>query len=156
MRPVNYIIIHCSATESGAGFTVKDIDRWHKEKGWTGVGYHYVITEQGKLEQGRPPESEGAHCLHHNSDSIGICYIGGLRFGNPFDTRTPAQCAQLEIIVRRLLRQYPDALVCGHRDLSPDLDGNGKITPGEWTKACPCFDVAEWAKSVGIPASNIL
>ena len=155
MRPINYIILHCSATEAGSNFDVTDIDRWHKQKGWAGVGYHYVITEKGILQQGRPLETEGAHCLHHNADSIGICYIGGLRFGNPIDTRTPAQRAQVEIIVRQLLQRFPYAKVCGHRDLSPDLNGDGKITPNEWTKQCPCFDVAEWAQSVGIPRKNI-
>lgn len=156
MRPIHYIIIHCSATESGSDIDIHNIDSWHKAKGWTGVGYHYVITESGKLQQGRTLDTEGAHCYNHNKDSIGICYVGGLYNGMPTDTRTSAQCARLEICVRNLLRIFPDAKVCGHRDLSPDRNGDGEITPDEWTKICPCFDVAKWAKSVGIPRKNIL
>ena len=156
MRSINYIIIHCSATEAGADIDIRDIDSWHKQKGWKGVGYHYVITESGKLQQGRTIDTEGAHCLCHNKDSIGICYVGGMFNGDPTDTRTPAQSVRLEICIRNLLRLFPDALVCGHRDLSPDSNGDGEITPDEWTKICPCFDVAKWARSVGIPAKNIL
>ena len=156
MRPVNYLIIHCSATEFGGGYDVRDLDRWHKQKGWAAVGYHYVITESGTLQQGRVIEAKGAHCLHFNDDSIGICYIGGLRDGEPSDTRTDAQKARLELCLRDLLKRFPEAKICGHRDLSPDRNGDGEVTPDEWTKLCPCFDVREWCRSVGIPSKNIL
>ena len=155
MRQINYIIIHCSATEAGSGIDIRDIDRWHRQKGWLCVGYHYVITENGQLQQGRTLDTEGAHCLYHNKDSIGVCYVGGMFNGAPTDTRTAAQCARLEICVRNLLRLFPEAKLCGHRDLSPDRNGDGEITPDEWTKMCPCFNVAAWARSVGIPAKNI-
>ena len=143
MRNINLIILHCSDTEEGRDFTVFDIDRWHKQRGFTCVGYHYVIRIDGTRERGRALEAEGAHCLHHNKDSVGICYIGGRSEGRYEDTRTAAQCASMEWLVKDLLKKFPKAKVCGHRDLNPK-------------KACPCFDAREWARSVGIPKKNIL
>lgn len=80
--------------------------------------------------------------MKYNATSVGICYEGGLDCrGHPADTRTPEQRASLRLLVHQLLAAFPGSRVCGHRDLSPDLDGNGTITPDEWLKACPCFDV---------------
>ena len=155
-RNINQIVIHCSDTEEHQDFSVSDIDLWHKRRGWRCVGYHFVIPLSGKLEEGRPLSEPGAHALHYNQHSIGICYIGGVRRNRPADTRTPAQRLQMEIIVKELLKHYPEAKVCGHRDLSEDLDGNGVVSSGEWQKTCPNFDVSEWARSVGIPSKNIL
>ena len=71
-------------------FNANDIDRWHKQKGWKGIGYHYVILLDGTVEQGRELEAVGAHCSGHNAHSVGICYIGGIsKDGKPKDTRTP-------------------------------------------------------------------
>ncbi len=86
----------------------------------------------------------GAHCKNGwNSHSIGICYIGGLdATGRPADTRTRAQKAALHKLVQEIMDRYPTITkVIGHRDTSPDLNGDGKITPNEWIKECPCFDV---------------
>ena len=141
MRKIRQIILHCADTEEGKDFNVHDIDRWHKQRGWAAVGYHYVITESGKLQQGRILEAQGAHCLYHNKESIGICYIGGRRKGRLCDTRTKAQRLTMERCVKELLTRFPDAVVCGHRDL-------------DHRKACPCFDVTEWAEQVGIPEKN--
>ena len=74
MRHINEIIIHCSATPEGRDYTVADIDRWHKARGWRGIGYHYVIYRDGSVHAGRPVEQIGAHCTGHNANSIGICY----------------------------------------------------------------------------------
>ena len=142
MRKINWIILHCADTEAGRDFTVFDIDRWHKQRGWAAVGYHFVITLDGTLQPGRVVESVGAHCLHHNADSIGICYVGGRQRGMFCDTRTAAQRRTMERCVKDLLMRFPDAKVCGHHD----LDGG---------KACPCFDVATWAAEIGLPARNI-
>lgn len=73
MRTISEIIIHCSATVEGKDFFVKDIDRWHKQRGFKMVGYHFVIRLDGTIEQGRPLEMIGAHCTGHNAHSIGIC-----------------------------------------------------------------------------------
>lgn len=89
MRYINEIIIHCSDTKEGLDFNANDIDRWHKQKGWKRIGYHYVILLNGTIEQGRELEAVGAHTKGHNAHSIGICYIGGLdKNGKPKDTRT--------------------------------------------------------------------
>ena len=128
MRTINEIIIHCSATVEGKDFTVKDIDRWHQQRGFKMVGYHYVIRLDGTIEQGRPLEQAGAHCKGHNTHSIGICYIGGLDTdGKPKDTRTKAQRDMLWALVKSLKVKYPKATIHGHNEFA--------------NKACPCFDV---------------
>jgi N-acetyl-anhydromuramyl-L-alanine amidase AmpD len=90
----------------------------------------------------RPLERVGAHVRGHNLESIGVCYEGGLdKEGKPADTRTDAQKMALASLVSELLLRFPAARVVGHRDLSPDLDGDGTVEPHEWLKQCPCFNV---------------
>lgn len=129
MRQIKEIILHCSATAEGRDYTVADIDRWHKARGWRGIGYHYVIYRDGSVHPGRPVEQIGAHCTGHNANSIGICYIGGLAADNktPKDTRTPAQIQALRDLVGELKKKYPGARVHGHNEFA--------------AKACPSFDV---------------
>ncbi|WP_195408672.1 N-acetylmuramoyl-L-alanine amidase [Bacteroides congonensis] len=148
MRNIDSIIVHCSATKAGQDFTATDIDRWHRERGFNGIGYHYVIRLDGKLEKGRDVALPGAHCKGWNEQSIGICYIGGLdENGRPADTRTNAQKRVLYQIIMDLQREYNILQVLGHRDTSPDLNGDGVIEPYEYVKACPCFDVKEFLRS---------
>ena len=91
----------------------------------------------------RPLGRIGAHAKGYNRNSIGIWYEGGLdKDGKPKDTRTPEQRAALRRLIIELQLRFPGCKVCGHRDFSPDLNRNGKIEPHEWTKHCPCFDVA--------------
>ena len=145
MRNIDSIIVHCSATKAGQDFTATDIDRWHRERGFNGIGYHYVICLDGKLEKGRDVALVGAHCKGWNERSVGICYIGGLdENGRPADTRTNAQKRVLYQVIMDLQREYTILQVLGHRDTSPDLNGNGIIEPGEFIKSCPCFDVKKW------------
>lgn len=129
MRHINEIIIHCSATPEGRDVTVADIDRWHKQNGWKGIGYHYVIYRDGSRHDGRPVEQIGAHCTGHNANSIGVCYIGGVTADGktPKDTRTPAQRIALRKLVEELRAKYPGATIHGHREFA--------------RKACPSFDV---------------
>ena len=129
MRQIKEIILHCSATAEGRDYTVADIDRWHKARGWRGIGYHYVIYRDGSVHPGRPVEQIGAHCTGHNANSIGICYIGGLAADNktPKDTRTPAQIQALRDLVELLKTEYPNATIHGHHEFAD--------------KACPCFNV---------------
>lgn len=129
MRQIKEIILHCSATAEGRDYTVADIDRWHKARGWRGIGYHYVIYRDGSVHPGRPVEQVGAHCTGHNANSIGICYIGGLAADNktPKDTRTPAQIQALRDLVGELKKKYPGARVHGHNEFA--------------AKSCPCFNV---------------
>lgn len=128
MRKITEIIVHCSATKEGRNFSASDIDRWHREKGWNGIGYHYVVCLDGQVQEGRPLEIAGAHCVGHNSNSIGICYIGGIGYDlQPKDTRTMEQKIALHSLISRLHRQFPDATIHGHCEFAK--------------KACPCFDV---------------
>lgn len=156
MRTINLIVIHCSATVEGRPFTAADIKAMHtrpkpRGNGWSDIGYHHVIELDGKVVAGRREETAGAHVAGHNAASTGVCYIGGIGAnGRPKDTRTPAQVRALEVIVRQLRARYPQARIRGHRDMSPDRNGDGKITSNEWLKDCPCFDVAAWCRAVGI------
>lgn len=121
--------------------TVADIDRWHRARKWDGCGYHYVIYQDGSIHTGRPLEKNGAHVKDHNAHSIGICYIGGLdEHGHACDTRTEAQKQSLRSLITDLHQRFPKAIILGHRDLSPDFNGDGRITPNEYLKQCPCLD----------------
>lgn len=150
MKTIDAIVIHCSATRAGQDVHAADIDKWHKERGFAMIGYNYIVDLDGTIEVGRPLTRDGAHCntsglsgSPYNKHSIGICYIGGLDSrGKPADTRTPAQKIALEKLVHELMDKYPIKEVIGHRDASPDKNGDGKITSNEWIKMCPCFDVA--------------
>jgi len=157
---IDAIVIHCSATREGQDVRASDIDKMHKERGFTCIGYNYVIDLDGTVEKGRPLTMNGAHCntkglsgKSYNYHSIGICYVGGLdRYGRAKDTRTPAQKKALVDLVYRLMEEYPIVEVIGHRDASPDANGDGKITQNEWIKQCPCFDVrAEFPISICKP-----
>ena len=146
---IDAIVIHCSATRAEQDVKAADIDKQHKERGFKMIGYHFVIDLDGTIEKGRPLTMNGAHCntkgLSHkpyNSHSIGICLIGGLdKDGNPADTFTPEQMVSLHKLVNELEMEYDVKEVIGHRDASPDLNGDGKISKNEWIKSCPCFDV---------------
>lgn len=141
MRTINLIVDHCSATKEGQHFTAADIDRWHRERGFRCIGYHYVVLLDGTIEKGRSDWQIGAHVKGHNKDSIGVCYIGGLDAnGKPKDTRTPSQKEALLKLHKELKTKFPNAEIIGHRDLSPDLDGDGVVEKHEWLKACPCYD----------------
>jgi N-acetyl-anhydromuramyl-L-alanine amidase AmpD len=141
-RKITEIIIHCSATPDGKDYTVDDIRRWHKQRGYSDVGYHYIVYRNGILAQGRDVNTIGAHASGHNAHSIGICYIGGMSADNtrPEDTRTLRQKGRLLSLLVDLRKLYPNARIIGHRDLSEDKNGNGIIEPSEWMKACPSFD----------------
>lgn len=128
MRSITQLIIHCSATPAGRHVTVGDIDSWHRARGFSSIGYHYVIYLDGTIMAGRPEHLVGAHCAGHNAHSIGICYVGGCdALMRPADTRTPAQKEALRTLVNRLQRKYCRATVHGHCEFA--------------AKACPSFDV---------------
>lgn len=135
MRTLTEIIIHCSDTYCELDFKAADIDRWHKKRGFDCIGYHYVIDLDGTIEIGRPIERCGAHCLGHNANSVGICYIGGRTHkGRPIrhgDTRTAAQIVAMHKLVFELLLKYPSInRVVGHNYYNR-------------LKACPCFDAEQ-------------
>lgn len=142
MREINLIVVHCSATRADRDFTENDLEVCHRHRGFNGAGYHFYIRKNGDIKNTRPLEKPGAHALGYNAHNIGICYEGGLdvRY-RPADTRTEWQKHSLRVLIRTLLMDYPGCRVCGHRDLSPDRNGDGRISPEEWVKECPCFEV---------------
>lgn len=166
--PVKKIVIHCSATSNGKALgdslltAAQRIDIWHAQRGFKRtpsnyqqfnphlkhLGYHYVIDTDGTLETGRKVGEVGAHVKGHNLHSVGICLVGGVNSNKRnHGEYTEKQWQTLHRLLRELEAQYPDARICGHRDLSPDLNGDGTINPNEWVKDCPCFDVWEWLDS---------
>ena len=138
MRRITEIILHCTATPQGRDVSVATIRAGHLERGFNDIGYHYVIGLDGTIYPGRPVEQIGAHCLGHNANSIGVCYVGGYAPDGqtPKDTRTPSQLAGLEKLVKELLEQHPGATVHGHNEFA--------------NKACPCFNVNQWLTRAGI------
>ena len=126
MRRITLIVIHCSAVRPDQTSSAEDIKKWHKDRGFKCIGYHYVVRRDGTIEPGRPESVIGAHCVNHNAHSIGICYEGGLDIrGQPADTRTAEQKAALRQLLEDLHQRYPRALIVGHCDLNP-----GKDCPG--------------------------
>ena len=126
-RNINEIIVHCSATKEGTNYTTAQIKQWHLARGFSDIGYHYVIYLDGSVHNGRDVNISGAHCEGHNSHSIGVCYVGGLdKSGKPKDTRTEQQKKAMLELIAKLKVLYPKATVHGHREYA--------------NKACPCFD----------------
>jgi len=126
-RTIKEIIIHCTATKEGENHTVAEVTQWHKKRGYNTIGYHYLIDINGKINNGRDVNVVGAHCLNHNTYSIGVCYVGGLDVnGKTKDTRTDAQKRSLTNLLVRLMVLYPDAKIHGHNEFAK--------------KACPCFN----------------
>jgi Tfp pilus assembly protein PilE len=150
MRNIKNIVIHCSASGNGdARVTRDEITRWHKEKnGWRDIGYHYVIEADGRVAIGRHEDEIGAHVSGENGSSIGVCIVGTDRFSQ-------AQWESLRDVVSDLTTRYPQASVWGHRDFSPDKDGDGVIEEHEWFKTCPGFDVNTWRLSGMDPQWNM-
>ena len=135
-RNIKEIIVHCSATPEGKDFTVADIKRWYLARGFSDIGYHYVIYRDGSIHTGRNESIIGAHCTGHNTNSIGVCYIGGCVSNGktPKDTRTPQQKQSLVKLLKELKTKYPQASIHGHRDFS--------------SKACPSFDATKEYSSI--------
>lgn len=130
-RAINEIIVHCSATAEGKDFTVADIKKWHLARGFSDVGYHYVIYRDGTIHKGRDESKIGAHCTGHNAHSIGVCYMGGCASDGktPKDTRTEKQKTSLLSLLRELKKKYPKASIHSHKDYT--------------NKACPSFDATK-------------
>ncbi len=133
MRDIDKIIVHCSATKEGNNVTAATIDQWHKDRGWKGIGYHYVVALNGTIEYGRSIYETGAHVRNHNKGSIGICYIGGVETDRGSngkwiakDTRTLEQKESLLLLLKTLKKMHPEATIHGHNEFA--------------AKSCPCFD----------------
>lgn len=141
-RTINEIIVHCTATPEGQDATVKSIREGHLRRGFSDIGYHYVIYRDGTVHDGRDVNISGAHCTGHNQHSIGVCYVGGLENNpgvaydklRPKDTRTDAQKAALLSLLKELKTLYPAATIHGHYEYA--------------NKACPCFKPKEEYKDL--------
>lgn len=130
MRTITKIILHCTATPEGKFFDKNDVDAWHKQRGWAGIGYHFLILLDGTIQTGRPIEQVGAHVKGQNTASIGIAYVGGCdEHMNAKDTRTLEQKEALQAIVLELQSKFPKATIHGHNEFA--------------NKACPSFVVAD-------------
>ena len=141
-RVINEIIVHCTATPEGQDVTVNSIRQGHLRRGFSDIGYHYLIYRDGSIHDGRNVNISGAHCTGHNQHSIGVCYVGGLEnIPNvpyeklpPKDTRTAAQKASLLKLLKELKALYPKATIHGHYEYA--------------NKACPCFKPKEEYKDL--------
>ncbi len=141
------IVFHCSATKPNQHIGRAQIEEWHLAKGWAGIGYHVVITRAGDVELGRPLEEVGSHVQGFNARSVGVCLVGGLddlgrALVNAPQMFTDAQWKAAHKVLAFLRAVYPNAKVCGHRDLSPDANKDGRIEQTDWLKTCPGFDAA--------------
>lgn len=158
MRPIDLIVIHCSASREDRDYTFEQLAKDHKARGFRTVGYHYFIRKDGTRYTGRPIAEIGAHVgdLNKNSNSIGICYEGGVDSKlKAKDTRTEEQKAELLATILEVLyylkrngQDISKIRIAGHRDLSPDLDKDGVVEPHEWVKQCPCFDATKEYKNI--------
>ncbi|REK56652.1 MAG: hypothetical protein DWQ49_09790 [Bacteroidetes bacterium] len=147
MRDINLGVIHCSATKPNFDIGAAEIDTWHRSppRKWSKIGYHGVIRRNGVWENGRPLNEIGAHAYGFNLNSIGICLIGGLDYdGKPAPIYSENQMYTLAQMMMAFDKLFPGIRWVGHRDLSPDVDGDGVIEKWEWTKDCPCFDVQQY------------
>lgn len=139
-KDVKYIAVHCSATPADMNVDISDIDRWHRQRGFAKVGYHYVIKRDGTIQHGRSVAEHGVHMFeegaqveHFNACSIGVCLVGGLdKKGRPEDNFAPAQFDALASLLVQLKDWFPGVVIQGHRDF-PHVQ-----------KDCPCFEVRSW------------
>lgn len=166
-QDIDTVTIHCSATRYNEWFDSKDIDQWHKSRNFppyddaTGthyIGYHLIIVPDGRLEICRPFEVVGAHVKGQNRNNIGVCLIGGLgqddqpkedgfaqfQYDTLYEVLWSMKAPTSDFYLPNLRR------ILGHRDHSPDLNGDGQIERNEWMKACPCFDVGQFLSDVGL------
>lgn len=143
MRKIKYIVLHCTAGAPQQK-TESIRDYWRRVLGWKTVGYHKLVNTDGTIETLQPDELPSNGVRGFNQTSIHICYKGGL---NGVDTRTDKQKESLLKLIKEYKKKYSTAFVLGHRDLSPDLNKDGKITQNEWVKICPCFSaINEYSK----------
>lgn len=147
MRTIERIFVHCTAGSQKQ--TIEDLKAEFKAKGWKHSGYHYAVMPSGRIEQMLPEEEISNGVQGYNSTSINVAYIGGIdRNGKAVDNRTSEQKKSLVDLLKQLRQRYPKARIMGHRDISPDKNGNGIIDPWERIKECPCFDAITEYKDV--------
>lgn len=146
MRTIKYIVIHCSA---GYGNLEAVLRFWRTQLGWKSPGYHFFIELDGTVHILAPLSAIVNGVKGYNSNSVHICYQGGVlrdNYNKAADTRTPEQKWAIEQTIRKILAELRKTqsvekiIIQGHRDFSPDKNGNGVIEPWERIKECPSFD----------------
>ena len=135
-RNITEIIVHCAATPEGKDYTVAQIRQCHLQRGFSDIGYNYVIYRDGSIHEGRNVNISGDHTVGHNYTSTENSYIGGCAKDGktPKDTRTEAQKASLVKLIKDLKRLYPKATIHGHCEYA--------------NKACPAFNAKEEYKNL--------
>ena len=146
MRNIKYIAVHCTASSQSWG--KMELEQEFKRKGWKNPGYHFVVLKDGRIIQMLEEEKVSNGVKGFNSVSINVAYVGGIDGnGKAVDNRTQEQKYSLRSLLRILKQKYPKAVIQGHRDFSPDKNGDGKISQNEYIKMCPCFNAKdEYAK----------
>lgn len=138
---IRYLVVHCAATPPDMDIGAKEIDLWHRQRGFFSIGYHAVIRRDGRVESGRPLDVPGAHAAGYNQMSLGVCLVGGIDKAGPHgkgqDNFTPDQYVSLAGLLQKWKKLHPDAEIVGHRDL---------ISRHDRLKECPSFDVKTWLK----------
>lgn len=152
MRKIKRIVLHStSGWNNQSTQSIKDY--WKNTLKWKQVGYHKIINNDGTIENLAPLSVVTNGVAGYNSDSVHICYKGGLIATKPKyvygDTRSPEQKDSFHQAINEVLtelkkyQEVDDITIVGHRDLSPDINGNGKIEEREWIKVCPTFSAIE-------------
>lgn len=147
MRSIKRIFVHCTAGSQRQ--TVADLQAEFKRKKWKRPGYHYVVQADGTIRQLLDEEYVSNGVKGYNSTSIHVAYMGGIDAqGKATDNRTDAQKESLRKLLKLLKSRYPEADIMGHRDISPDKNGNGIVDSWERIKECPCFNAKEEYKDL--------
>lgn len=149
MRKIDHIVVHCTGTTPDA--TLEGMKMHWKSLGWKNPGYHFVIYKDGSAARLADDAKVTNGVKGYNYKSLHVAYVGGInKFHRAGCTLTPEQANTLATILERLAKKYPNAKIVGHRDLSPDIDGDGRIEECEWVKQCPCFNVQDFLKTHNI------
>ena len=143
MRKISFIAVHCTAGSEKQ--TIADLSAEFKRLGWKNPGYHYVVMRNGKIVEMLPVEKVSNGVKNWNHCLVNVAYIGGK---DGTDNRTPEQKEAMLKLLRLLKKKFPDAVIQGHRDFSPDTNHNGKVDRWEWIKLCPCFDAKTEYKDI--------
>ena len=142
MRQITHIFVHCTAGPQTQ--TLADLRAEFRRKRWQNPGYHYVIFPDGTVQQLLSEGGVANGVYGWNKGAIHVAYVGGINAqGCAIDNRTPAQKEKLRQLLKLLHKRYSAAHILGHRDISPDKNGNGRVDRWERIKECPCFDAME-------------
>lgn len=144
MRRITRIFVHATASWQDTT-TVDSLKAEFKAKGWKNPGYHWVIFPSGRIVKLLDEEKVANGVKDYNSNSIHVAWVGGIKYNDnkkvmSYDNRTLSQKAALYDLLTKLKLKYKNAMIMGHRDISPDLNHNGIVDPWERIKECPCFD----------------